>query len=1243
MIERPGIKTSTLATWGGMLFLVAGSLLAWRVVKEKRVLLEAYSADTWITIEAQTAATLLGFLGFFLIAGVVLLFVVLAQQRRLRSLVEQTVAARAQADRAHAQLLDAIKSVSQAVILYDADDKIVLFNERCFEFIPESRDVIRVGQDYETAMRILVGRGAFVLDGTPPEDFIAQRIEKHRGTDTSSFESRTKDGRFVQVTKARTSEGGVIAITTDVTDLILRERERRQTEERYRRLVEVCPDGIYIVRDGLIALVNPAAARALGAASAEDLLGRPVLGIVHPDQRGSVEALVRRIVTEGFHSLSNERRYVGLDGRVFPVEVSGIPIVHDGRPAVLEIFRDITERKKAEAALGASERRFRDFAESAADWFWETDASLRFTYLSPNVERICGVPPEAHYGRTREEILGGAIEPDIWDAHRETLRRREPFRDFVYPREAKDMPVRWLRVSGVPYFGNDGEFLGYRGSASDVTAQREAEQTLKELDEQVRLIADHAPLFISYVTAERRFGFINKTAQRWLQRSASDVMGLKRDEVMTDNSLEVTEPAIDSVLGGETSRLEGFVSYPDGVERWVEVIYVPHVDATGRVRGYFSLAQDLTERKRAEREASEARQTLIEAVQSTDHGIAICDGADRLVIWNDAFSDLNIAVRDRLEAGIYFPDLIRYAAEAGQVLDAVGNEEAWIEERQSNRGGYETAVRRIADGRWFSVTERRMPSGGIVGVWTDVTELKAREAELEESEKQIRLITDNLPVSISYADSQLRFRFVNRTACQWMKMVPSDFVGRPLVEVIDEQRFRRIKPYLDRALGGETAHFEQKVRYPDGIDRFVQATYIPHRDENGEVCGVFGLVFDSTDYHQAQELLIQAQKMEAVGHLTGGIAHDFNNLLLAILGNLELIEQRLEGDEAAQRYLGTALRATHRGANLTQRLLAFSRKQALRPDVVDVNKLVWGMVELMQRTLGEDVEIRTRLTASCRRAIVDAHQLENALLNLALNARDAMRDGGPLTVETSNVELAADYFTSQESVEPGDYVMVAVSDCGTGMSREVLERAFEPFFTTKDVGAGSGLGLSMVYGFVKQSGGHVTIYSEPGVGTTVKLFLPGAKAEEEVSEIPTAQEMPIGTETILLVEDDTAVRAYVKESLSELGYRVYDAVDGPDAVGQLRGLDHLDLLLTDLVLPQGMDGRDVAAAVSDRFPNVPCLFASGYADRGLVRDGRVEDGIELLEKPFTRLTLAQRVRALLDETARDDVRHRHRA
>ena len=308
-----------------------------------------------------------------------------------------------------------------------------------------------------------------------------------------------------------------------------------------------------------------------------------------------------------------------------------------------------------------------------------------------------------------------------------------------------------------------------------------------------------------------------------------------------------------------------------------------------------------------------------------------------------------------------------------------------------------------------------------------------------------------------------------------------------------------------------------------------------------------------------------------------------------------------------------------------------------------MNKLVWGMVELMQRTLGEDVEIRTRLTASCRRAIVDAHQLENALLNLALNARDAMRDGGPLTVETSNVELAADYFTSQESVEPGDYVMVAVSDCGTGMSREVLERAFEPFFTTKDVGAGSGLGLSMVYGFVKQSGGHVTIYSEPGVGTTVKLFLPGAKAEKEVSEIPTAQEMPIGTETILLVEDDTAVRAYVKESLSELGYRVYDAVDGPDAVGQLRGLDHLDLLLTDLVLPQGMDGRDVAAAVSDRFPNVPCLFASGYADRGLVRDGRVEDGIELLEKPFTRLTLAQRVRALLDETARDDVRHRHRA
>ena len=1176
-------------------------------------------------------------LGVAFAAGGALVLIVMRQARNARRLVAQAQAAEAKAERSRAQLDDAIKSISQAVILYDADERVVLFNEHCIDCFPESRDLMFIGQDFETLLRALVERHAIDLGDRTPEEFIQWRLEQHRSADGTPLQGRLKDGRHVHIAKSKTHEGGVVTVTTDITDVVEREKACRESEERYRRLVELSPDGIYVNCDNRFAFVNPAAVSALGAASPEALLGRPILDIVHPDDREDGAARNGQVRLE--------RRYVGLDGREFDVEVSGTPITHDDKPAVLTIFRDVTERKRAELALRESERRVRDFAEASADWFWETDSDLRFTYLSANVERIVGVPPEHHYGKTRGDFLGEGYDQKLWGEHLKALERRQPFRDFIYPTEEPGMPRRWIRVSGLPRFSDQGVFLGYRGSASDVTVQVETEKSLKELDEQVRIIADHAPLLIAYVTAEGRYGFVNETAESWFGRSAADIQGKRRDEILPSHCLKRLAPHVDAALAGEATRFEESIAFADGVVRWIEGVNVPHQDKDGRVLGYFALIQDVTERKRAETEASEARQTLAEALQSTDHGIAVCDKDDRLIIWNDAFTDLNFRIRERLRVGANFEDLIRAAAESGQVVNALGREEAWIAERLRVRGGTDVRVQQLTNGRWFSVTERRMPSGGMVGVWTDVTELKAREAELEANETQIRLITDNLPVSIAYADAGLHFRFVNRTAARWMEMPVEEIVGSGLPELIDPQRYLKIKPYLERALAGEQVHFQDRQTYPDGVERFVRATYIPHIDEAGQVCGIFGLVLDATDQHRAEELLIQAQKMEAVGQLTGGIAHDFNNLLLAILGNLELLEERVGDDEKARRYLGTALRATHRGADLTQRLLAFSRKQALHPAVVDVNELVRGMLDLLQGALGGAVEMRTRLSERRPMAMIDAHQLENALLNLALNARDALPDGGSFTLETRSVELEADYFADQESVEPGDYVLVSVSDSGGGMRPEVLERAFDPFFTTKDVGAGSGLGLSMVYGFVKQSGGHVTIYSEPGAGTSVKLFLPDAKAEarETAAAAPAESRIPCGNETVLLVEDDPAVRAYVKEALVGLGYEVVEAAHGREAVKLLRRVQHLDLLLTDLVLPMGMNGRQVADAVRLKFPEVKCLFASGYAEIGTAGLGRPDSPCAFLDKPFTRGILARRVRDLLDEEEREPAPRRETA
>jgi signal transduction histidine kinase/CheY-like chemotaxis protein len=376
--------------------------------------------------------------------------------------------------------------------------------------------------------------------------------------------------------------------------------------------------------------------------------------------------------------------------------------------------------------------------------------------------------------------------------------------------------------------------------------------------------------------------------------------------------------------------------------------------------------------------------------------------------------------------------------------------------------------------------------------------------------------------------------------------------------------------------------------------------------------------------------LQQSQRMEAVGQLTGGVAHDFNNLLTVILGNAETLSDSLEKDPRLRVLADMTAKAALRGAELTGRLLAFARRQPLEPRSTDINKRLADMDSLLRRTLGEQVEIEIVGSAGLWPAMVDPGQLENAILNLCINARDAMPGGGRLTIETGNVHLDADYAAQQGDIEPGRYVMVAVSDTGTGMDAGTLDRAFEPFFTTKEVGKGSGLGLSMVYGFVKQSTGHVRIYSEYGHGTTVKLYLPRADREDDGAE---HRRDDIGVETgnekILLVEDDDMVREHVAGQLAALGYRVVAAQDGSAAIEALKRHDDFDLLFTDVVMPGGMSGRQLAEQAQVLRPGLPVLFTSGYTENAIVHHGRLDADVHLLQKPYRRHDLAAKIRKVL--------------
>jgi signal transduction histidine kinase/DNA-binding response OmpR family regulator len=445
-----------------------------------------------------------------------------------------------------------------------------------------------------------------------------------------------------------------------------------------------------------------------------------------------------------------------------------------------------------------------------------------------------------------------------------------------------------------------------------------------------------------------------------------------------------------------------------------------------------------------------------------------------------------------------------------------------------------------------------------------------------------------------------------------------------------------VRAAIPKAAAGEIVRQEIYVNLPQGGWRWFDFQMRPVRDSQNNVVAIVPEAVEVTERRQAEEALRQAQKMEGIGQLTGGVAHDFNNLLTVIVGSLETLRRQIGkpgfDPDGVVRSVDSAMRGAQRAASLTQRLLAFSRQQPLDPKPVDVSRLVTGMSDLLHRTIGEQISVETVLSAGLWRTNIDANQMEMAIINLAVNSRDAMPNGGKLTIETANTQLDERYVAHQAEVVPGQYVMLAVSDNGSGMSRETVAKAFEPFFTTKDIGHGTGLGLSQVYGFVKQSGGHVKIYSEPGQGTTVKIYLPRLYSNEAVGAAEPAQRIAKGRdgETILAVEDDNDVRAHTCGILRELGYQVLEAANGMAALGVLQAHPEVDLLFTDVGLPGGMNGRQLAGAARGLNRKLKVLFTTGYARNAIVHDGRLDPGVQLITKPFSFAGLSEKLRDILD-------------
>jgi hypothetical protein len=585
--------------------------------------------------------------------------------------------------------------------------------------------------------------------------------------------------------------------------------------------------------------------------------------------------------------------------------------------------------------------------------------------------------------------------------------------------------------------------------------------------------------------------------------------------------------------------------------------------------------------------------------------------------------------------------LRRYALIAGGVLCVSFLLAHWVASRL--QGAITGPVQRLAAtaeavsaGRDYgvrAVVRSRDELGQLtVGINHMLDEIQRRDQALQASEEKYRLLFDANPNPMWVFDPEtLAFLAVNQAAVRLYGYSLDEFLGMTIKDIRPPDEVPALLERLqDPASGVSRSDGPWKHRRKDGscLDVEISSSAIVF----GGTAARLILATDVSDKRKLEAQLVQAQKMEAIGRLAGGVAHDFNNLLGVITGYSELLEKNLEAEGAGRQRLEQIQKAAQRAAALTRQLLAFSRKEVIQPRVLDLNEVVADVEKMLQRLIGEDVHLVTKLGQDLGRVQADRGQVDQILMNLAVNARDAMPDGGNLWIETSNATLDAAYLRTHADVHPGPYVMLAVSDAGHGMDAETVSRVFEPFFTTKGEGKGTGLGLATVFGIAKQSGGHVSVYSEPGRGTTFRVYLPRVDARDADGEAPTeVSAPPIGTETVLLVEDSDSLRPMIHEILAAAGYDVLDSADPLEAVGRA-GAHHgsLDLVLTDVIMP-GMSGPDLVRAVQATRPSVKVLFMSGYTSDAIGRQGVLDPGVRLLQKPFTTDALLASVRSALDQ------------
>ncbi len=1055
---------------------------------------------------------------------------------------------------------------------------------------------------------------------------------RNRGEVTALFA-----GLFILLAAGVTAYGYRYRQARLYQDLYRSEREQRQAQEQFRTTLYSIGDAV-ITTDtgGLMKQMNPVAELLTGWLEAE-AKGKPldeVFHIVNEDSREELESPVQGVLREGqVVGLANHNLLISKDGVERPIADSGAPIRDETSAitGVVLVFRDQTEERRSRKALEESEERYRTLADHIYDWEFWIAPDGRLVYCSPSCERVTGYRAEEYV--SDPDLLNRIVHPDdaaIWDQHGSRTSQCFDTCEFDYRIIPRNGEVVWIAHCCSPVYTGEGRYLGRRISHRDITKRKRAEAALVESEKKFRLLYEEAPVAYQSLDEEGHLLQVNQTWLQLLRYTPDEVIGRIFADFLTPRSQErFRETFAEFKRFGQVHGVELEIVCKD--KSVIDVSIDGRISRAGggEFRHTHCVFQDITQRKKSEKALQESEQKYRATFNTASVGIDLVDRQGRFVEVNNTTSEFLGYTAEEIRHLTIFdvthPEDVSRSREMHEAMIRGEMEAYRLEKRYMRKDGsilwanVDVSAIRDADGQYRAT----------VGVIRDITQRK----KLEETHIRLAAAVEQAAETVEITDPEGTIVYVNPSFETTTGYSREEVVGNnPRILKSGHHDVEFYKRMWDTIANGKiwTGHFINKKK--DGTLFEEDVSISPVKDDLGKTVNYVAVKRDVTSEVSLQRQLLQAQKMEAIGTLAGGIAHDFNNILQVVLGYSELLLTGKSGKDPDHADLQKINHAACSGADLVRNLLTFSRKVEPKPVPMDLNNQIRNVEKLLHRTIPRMIDIRLELAEDLKRINADPGQIEQIIMNFAVNARDAMGEKGSLTIRTEDVVLDEEYCRMNAEARPGDHVMLSVSDTGHGMDRETLQHIFEPFYTTKELGRGTGLGLAMVYGIVKQHDGHLTCYSEVGKGTTFRVYLPAILSEPEDVAESVVETPAFGTETLLLVDDEEFVRDLGARILSRVGYKVLTATNGKEALDLFqREHTQISLVILDLIMPE-MGGKECLRELRKIDPNVKVLIASGLSADSSLTESSGLGARGFVSKPFKMKELLRQVRKVLDQS-----------